>query len=98
MSNNETTVKERVYDDQIEPLMSQILTVCQGAGISMIAGFDLSGPECDDLMCTSQLPDETGSMSPFLESRMFREHEVKPDPDRLKPGSIGAPIKPREQH
>lgn len=96
MSDNKTTAKERVYDDQIEPLMGQILAVCQEAGISMIAGFDLSGPECDRLMCTSQLPDETGSMSPFLESRMFTETEAKPDPTRPHPGYVGDPIKPRK--
>jgi hypothetical protein len=55
-----TVNKEQVYDNQISPLMTQILNVCQANGIAVIAQFVLNSPETPDLHCTSILPDETG--------------------------------------
>ena len=55
-----TPNKEQVYDDQISPLMSQIIAICQKHGIAMIASFAIPTPEDDGLQCTSMLPDETG--------------------------------------
>lgn len=43
--------KEKVYDDQIEPLMRQILAICKEHKIAMLADFTLD----DDMKCTSAL-------------------------------------------
>lgn len=49
--------KEQIYDEQIEPLMGQIINVCQQHGIAMVASFHIPTPEDLDLHCTSVLPD-----------------------------------------
>ncbi len=63
--------KEAVYDNQIAPLMAQIIALCKEHKINMIADFCL-GPEADadadgfgqDVFCTTSLPvdasDEAG--------------------------------------
>lgn len=43
--------KESVYDEQLAPLMTQLLEVCQREGIPMFASFQYS----DDGFCTSAL-------------------------------------------
>ncbi len=55
-----TTNKEQVYDEQISPLMAQILDICQKNGIAMIASFAIPTPADPDLHCSSMQPDETG--------------------------------------
>lgn len=57
--------KEQVYDDEVSPLMGQILTICKRRGIAMFATFALDG---DDLRCTSALPDESGTVPDDLQS------------------------------
>lgn len=52
--------KETVYDEQISPLMAQIIDICEKNGIAMLATFDIPTPEDSGLCCTSVLPDETG--------------------------------------
>lgn len=42
---------EAVYDQEIAPLMSQILTLCQARGIPMFASFQIS----NDGFCTSAI-------------------------------------------
>ena len=42
-------MKEKVYDDQINPLMAQIIKICKKHKIAFIADFQLD----DDLRCTS---------------------------------------------
>jgi hypothetical protein len=52
--------KERVYDEQIAPLMTQIIAVCQQHGIATLSTFAIPTPEDADLQCTTYLPDESG--------------------------------------
>jgi hypothetical protein len=57
--------KEQVYDSEIEPLMAQIIRVCQERGIAMVASFAIPTPEDADLNCTSFLPDGDGNPHPL---------------------------------
>lgn len=43
--------KESVYDSEIAPLMTQIIAVCRGEKIAMLADFNLD----DDLRVTTSL-------------------------------------------
>lgn len=43
--------KEQVYDEQIAPLMTQIIEICRAHKIKMHASFELDG----DMMCTTNL-------------------------------------------
>lgn len=61
---SEALNKEQVYDAQINPLMEQILTICQAHGIAMLCTFAIPTPDDDELACTSMLPDETGENHP----------------------------------
>jgi hypothetical protein len=45
------TDKEAIYDEQIAPLMTQLLEICQREGVPMIASFQYS----EDGFCTSAL-------------------------------------------
>jgi hypothetical protein len=47
--------KEEVYDAQINPLMAQIINICQEHKIAMLACFALPIPEDVGLMCTTAL-------------------------------------------
>lgn len=81
------TKKEIVYDDQIAPLMTQVLMLCQKHGISTLCAFDISGKEEPGLVVTSQLPDETGHYSKLIEI----EHRFKKGiPDKLDRPNPGA--------
>ena len=62
MSN--TPNKEQVYDEQIHPLIGQILTICQAHGIACIASFAIPTEEEPDLVCTSMLTDENDESGP----------------------------------
>ena len=55
--------KEQIYDDQIAPLVTKILEVCQQNGIAMIASFDIAHEADPGLRCTSQLPDGDGNFT-----------------------------------
>lgn len=62
--------KEAVYDAEINPLMAQIIAICQEHGIAMLASFAIPTPESDSLRCTSALPDESGNTpEDFLRAR-----------------------------
>lgn len=82
MSNAPRTPKEAVYDEQISPLMSQIIALCRNHKINMVADFSLGyDPEADKtLFCTTALPkvdpdDEDGA------ERMMRAYEaMRPRP------------------
>ena len=57
--------KETIYDDQISPLMKQIIEICKEHGIAMMASFDIAhdgegpnGEDCSNLVCNTLLPDE----------------------------------------
>ncbi|MNL25568.1 hypothetical protein D3C87_1470530 [compost metagenome] len=55
-----TLNKEQVYDQQISPLLDQIIAICQQRGIAMVASFALPIPDNTGLRCSTVLPDETG--------------------------------------
>lgn len=64
-----TPNKEQVYDEQINPLMAQILDICQKNGIAMIASFAIPTPADPGLQCFSMRPDETGgNPAPHLDA------------------------------
>lgn len=71
--------KEAIYDDEISPLMAQILEVCKARGISMVAHFAIPTEDEPDLVCTSCLPDETGefgsSVKPAYDAIMRQRGE-----------------------
>lgn len=51
--------KEAIYDEQVFPLMKQILDICKQHRIAMLASFDLGKDSSDDdssrLLCTSHI-------------------------------------------
>lgn len=47
--------KEQVYDEQIFPLMAQILEICEARKIAMVASFAIPNDEDPDLCCSSAL-------------------------------------------
>jgi hypothetical protein len=60
------TAKEAIYDEQISPLMAQIIKICRDNCINMAASFSLDFDEEaeETLFCSTVLPidesDETG--------------------------------------
>jgi len=68
------TDKEAIYDEQISPLMAQIIKICQANNINMATTFSLDYDEEADetLFCTTVLPldesDEVG-MKRIVECR-----------------------------
>jgi hypothetical protein len=50
--------KEKIYDEQIYPLMDQIIKICKENNIGMFASYFLKDKdgEHDDLYCTTSLP------------------------------------------
>lgn len=52
------TEKERIYDDQISPLMAQIIKVCRDNNINMATTFSLDFDEEaeETLFCTTVIP------------------------------------------
>lgn len=44
--------KENVYDELVNPLMTQIIKICQENEIAFVANFELD----DDLRCTTVIP------------------------------------------
>ncbi|KPY66142.1 hypothetical protein ALP50_01152 [Pseudomonas syringae pv. spinaceae] len=78
--------KEQVYDDQISPLMLQIIDICKAKGIAMMASFDIAhdgegpnGEDCSGLICSSLLPDENGDPNPsFMQANaLIRGHRTR---------------------
>jgi hypothetical protein len=47
--------KEQIYDEQISPLMSQIIEVCRENKIAFLASFSIPTDEDDGLRCTSAI-------------------------------------------
>jgi hypothetical protein len=52
--------KEQIYDEQINPLLQQIINICQKHGIAMIADFAIPTEENKGLHVMTALGDETG--------------------------------------
>lgn len=91
MSNDTRTKKEIVYDDQIAPLISEVVNLCHQHGISMVSRFDISDEENPLLMVSTQLPDGNGEWSKIL-ARMPGLVVGDPrgtEPARPNPGFIG---------
>lgn len=60
MNQEEEDTREQMYDEQINPLMARIITICKEHNIPFVASFQLSADNEDDgpLYCTScSLPD-----------------------------------------
>ena len=47
--------KEKIYDDQVNPLMAKILAICQKHKIAMLASFSIPTVDDPDLCVTSAL-------------------------------------------
>ncbi|MCF7964194.1 MAG: hypothetical protein K9L79_01505 [Methylobacter tundripaludum] len=52
--------KEQIYDEQISPLVGQILAICKEHGIAWIANFAIPTEEDDSLQVLTNWPDENG--------------------------------------
>lgn len=52
--------KEDIYDNEISPLMGQVIELCQKHGIAMIANFACPSDEEETLQALTMLPDHTG--------------------------------------
>lgn len=80
--------KEQVYDDQISPLMLQIIGICKDQGIAMMASFDIghegegpNGEDCSGLVCSSLLPDGDGEPNPvFMQANALIRRERRSAP------------------
>jgi hypothetical protein len=47
--------KEQIYDDQISPLMAQIIDICREHKIAFLASFFIPTEEDADLRCSSAM-------------------------------------------
>ncbi len=47
--------KEQIYDEQISPLMAEIIAVCKEHKIAFVASFAVPNDEDSDLRCTTAL-------------------------------------------
>ncbi|OLP04453.1 hypothetical protein [Rhodoferax antarcticus] len=52
--------KEDIYDNEISPLMAQVIEICKKKGIAMIANFACPNDTDEDLQALSIVPDENG--------------------------------------
>jgi hypothetical protein len=83
-----TMNKEQVYDDQISPLMQQIIDICKGQGIAMMASFDIAhagegpnGEDCSSLVCSTLLPNGDGEPKPvFAQANALIRRSDRPAP------------------
>ena len=64
MKPADTRNKEEVYDQEIAPLVTQIIDICRARGIAMLASFAIPTPADPHLCCTTMLPDGTGKNGP----------------------------------
>lgn len=53
-----TLPKEKIYDEQISPLMTQIIKICKDNNIAMFSTYRLGFDEeiGEDLLCTTSIP------------------------------------------
>ena len=47
--------KEEIYDEEISPLMAQVIACCKKHKIAFVATYSLSSPDDEGLQCTSAL-------------------------------------------
>jgi hypothetical protein len=69
MSDDNRGPRERAYDEEINPLMAEIIRVCKQHGIPMFASFELDqrpdrDPD-DPLMCTTALLGEDNGFTSY---------------------------------
>lgn len=50
-----TATKEQIYDEQISPLMTQIIAICKEHGIPVVASFFTPGDDDPELAVTTAL-------------------------------------------
>jgi hypothetical protein len=60
--------KEQVYDDEISPLMAQIIDICKRHKIAMLADFCLDAKE--GLKCTTSLLDDEYEHTPEMKEAL----------------------------
>lgn len=48
--------KEEIYDEEISPLMKQIIAACVKHKIGMFMTFNIPTEEIEDLKCTTSIP------------------------------------------
>ena len=58
--------KEEIYDNEIYPLMSKIIEVCQREKIAMLASFSIPTDENPHMKCTTALVSEKYGDQPQL--------------------------------
>lgn len=58
-----TMNKEQIYDEQIHPLMKQIVEICQDNGISMLCDFEIPNEDDPWCCCTTRLTDQDDILS-----------------------------------
>ena len=76
--------KERLYDEQIAPLMQQIIAACKDAKINMAAQFSLdvdgdAEEPGDPLVCTTILPLDPSDVQGYKRVEALRR-VMKPEP------------------
>jgi len=68
--------KEEIYDDQISPLMEQIINICKKNNIAMLMSFSIPTEDDPDLACTTAIVsdecDPPGSLLRAYETVMGR--------------------------
>lgn len=66
--------KERIYDDQIAPLMAQILDICKTHHIACVATFGVPSETDAELACSSALvgPEYLTDCGPELRAMLRR--------------------------
>jgi len=68
--------KEKIYDEQISPLMTKIIEICQANDIQMLMSFYLKEKTAsdDDMYCTSCLIPNKGSKYLLDAQRVIMEN------------------------
>ena len=51
----DSRTKEQVYDDEVFPLMAQIIDICKAHKIAMVASFAVPNEDNPALQCTTAL-------------------------------------------
>lgn len=59
-----TKTKENIYDEQISPLMQQVIDICREHKIAMVFSAHLPDEEQDSLYCTTLLPGDNDEPNP----------------------------------
>ncbi|MBK5416400.1 hypothetical protein [Pseudomonas sp. TH31] len=61
--------KEDIYDEQINPLMAKIISICKEHNIAFIFSAHIPNDEDPDLACTTHLPGDGGECyEPFVKA------------------------------